>query len=263
MGKCPTCGGYVKDNSRSSTFESSQRRIKSVATAIPEVSNVHNYTTAWASIIFSAFACALILLPVVWWVGVFLLDRAGYKKPEESFANGILILAIALPFLLLISWLLERIPRTVIRELAAWRLGEKEIELQRVKIESLAGQANVPTAANLTEADVRFIRVVKQIVGIAFTHLASRGLYKPKEARPWSRDVCKETVLLWDSKKIGWSDAVRLGKYVDDNEIIIDGQLNQGRYPTMDAVNDLLDSHFTRPIVLALPSPTGNGKGSQ
>lgn len=250
MAKCPTCGAYIKD-SKQHTFESSRKQIKSAALAIPEVGNtsIHNHGTAWPGIIFSGFICGLILLPVAWGVGIFLLDRAGYKRPDESLANGILILLIILPAVGLVSFLLERVPRAIIRELAAWSLSEKEIDLQALKIQALAGQANVPTAANLTEADVRFVRVVKQVIGGVFVDRANKPPYKAKEARPWSRDVCKETILLWDNKKVGWTDANRLGKYVIDNEIVTEGQLNQGRYPTMDAVNDLLDKEFTRPII--------------
>lgn len=268
MSKCPTCGQTIRDN-KTATFESSQRRVKSAALAIPEMAgstnNIHHHGTAWASIILSAFACALILLPVGWWIGVFLLDRAGYKKPEESLANGVLILAVVLPSLLLVSWILERVPRVIIRELAEWRLQEKEIDLQAIKLQVLAGQSSVPTASNLTEADVRFVRVVKQVIGKVYLDRIGKDKlyvpYKPKEPRPWSRDVCKETVLMWDNKKVGWTDANRLGKYIIDHEIIIDSQLNQGRYPTMDAVNDLLESNFARPILVSNPSPTVNGKG--
>lgn len=251
MAKCPTCGGYIKDDKKH-TFESSRKQIKSAVLAIPEVgnTNIHNHGTPWPGIIVAGFICGVALLFVAWGIGVFLLDRAGFKRPDQSLANGILILLIILPAVGLVSWLLERVPRAIIRELRDWSLSEKEIDLQRWKIQALAGQASVPTAANLTEADVRFVRVVKQVVGAAYVYAATKGPYKAKEPRPWSRDVAKETILLWDGKKIGWTDANRLGKYVIDNEIILDGQLNQGKYPTMDAVNDLLDKEFTRPIVV-------------
>lgn len=255
--RCRTCGQPI-DEPKKNTFESRQKQIKNVAMAIPDVANtnIHNYSTAWVGIILSGLVCFLVLLPVAWWVGIFLLDQAGYKKPEESLANGLLLFAVALPALALASWLLERVPKMIIREIAEWRLQEKEIDLQGLKLKALAGQASVPTAANLTDSDVRFVRVVKQVIGAAYIHLASKGLYKPKEVRPWSRDVCKETILMWDNRKIGWNDAVRLGKYITDNEIIIDSQLNEGRYPTMDAVKDLLDKDFTRPIVKGYLSPT-------
>lgn len=260
MGKCLLCGQET-----GGTFESSQRRYggkkQSMAAAIPEVgsTNVHHHGTPWPAIIATSVVCGVALLPVGWGVGVFLLDRADFKEPERALAGGILILGIGLPVLYVGSWLLERIPRMIIRELADWNLQKEEIDLQKWKVKALAGQASVPTAANLDAADVRFVRVVKQVVGNIFIDRIGKDNlytpYKPKEPRPWSRDVCKETVLLWDRKKIGWRDANRLGKYIVDNEIIFEGQLNQGRYPTMDAVNDLLDKEFTRSIVVN-PSPT-------
>jgi hypothetical protein len=156
---------------------------------------------------------------------------------------------MVLPVLYLAAWLLERISRMVIREVAEYQLQRQELINQGLKLQALAGSGQVPTAANLTEADRRFVRVVKQVIGSAYIDLAGRGQYKARDPRPWSRDVAKETILLWDGRKVGWTDATRLMKYVADNEIVLDGQLNTGKYPTMEAVNDLIDRDFTRPII--------------
>lgn len=253
MAKCPHCGGYVKDNK--ATFESSARRFskkENTAMAIPDVSTIHNYTTPWPAIIGTGFICGLTLLPIGWGVGVFLLDRAGIRKPEETLAGAILVFVVVGPALVVGCWWLERAARSIIREFWNGYLQGKELDNQALHYKALAGQASVPTAANLVETDKRFVRVVKQILLTAYEH---KGPYKAKEVRPWSRDVAKETILIWDQKKVGWSDAVRLGEYLTTNQIIVDGQLNQGRYRTMDAINELLDRDFTRPIVIGASSP--------
>lgn len=234
-----------------------RKKTENAAALIPEAqqTTIHHHNSPWQpSIILSILVCVLVLLPVVWWVGIFLLDRAGWRKPEESLANGFILAAIGFPALYLVAWIVDGAIHRIIRDIADYLLEAQELKNQGLKLQALAGSSFVPTAANLTDADIRFVRVVKQIIGTAYISTANRE-YGPKEPRPWSRDVAKETILQWDGRKVGWTDANRLMKYIADNEIVLDGQLNRGKYPTMDAIKTLIDRDFTRPIVKGSPLP--------
>lgn len=271
MGKCPTCGGYVKDN-KTATFESSQRRYggkkQSAAVAIPEVgsTNIHNHSTAWPAIIATGFVCGVVLLPISWYVGVFLLDRAGFKEPERGLASGILIAGIALPALYLGSWILERIPRVIIREWGAIKLSLAEIEAERERSRSLTAGAPALPNERLTDEEKKLFENLAIVMEQAYRDLVEkRAPYKGGNIpRPWS----KASVLSLQPPRYGrmsFMKATTVREWLVEHQVIIGDhqkdQINIDKFPTWADFQALLHNEFNMPVVVNAPqSPSLIGR---
>lgn len=263
MAKCPTCGAYIKDDKKH-TFESSRKQIKSAALAIPEVgnTNIHNHGTAWPAIIATSVFCGVALLPVGWGVLYFLLDRAGFKNPEQALASGILILVVGLPVLYYGSYLLERIPRMIIRERGEIKLRLAEIEAEKARATSLTAAAPALPNERLTEEEKKLFENLAIVMEQAYRDLVEkRAPYKGGNVpRPWS----KASVLSLNPPRHGrmsFMKATTVREWLVAHQVIEGDhqkdQINTEKFPALADFRALLHNEFNMSVVVQ--SPTGNG----
>lgn len=262
MGRCPTCGGYIKD-SKQHTFESSRKQVKNVAVgSIPEVggnTNIHNHGTAWPGIIFSGFVCGLIVLPVGWGVGVFLLDRAGFKNPEQALASGILILGIGLPALYWGSYLLERIPQMFIREVGDIKLRLAEIEAETARAFSLTAAQPRPGESRLTDEDKRLCALLRVVMDEAYRHVYRDKdkvqQYTKSDVKPWSREPNFKRVIPGIEGEVSFNMAGNVRQWLTREGVIRKDAINLERYQTFARFEALLEERFYTPIEVKPLSP--------
>lgn len=219
---------------------------------------VHHHGISWASIILIAFFCLIITFPLLWLAGIFLLDRAGIRDPEQTLAESIIILVIGLPVLLLLAWAGSQVLERYFRH----REVMKQLEIEQASVRALTAGAPALADGRLTDEDKRLFENLAVVMEMAYNDL-KRGPYKGGNTRrPWS----KASVLSLDPPRYGrmpYSKAALVREWLAQHQVITgepqDDQVNTTRFPTWADFRAMLENEFNMPVVAAPASGGSNG----
>lgn len=217
----------------------------------------------YASIIFALFACLVMLGPVIWFFGVFLLGQADYKEPERAMAEGLLLIMVGLPVLAYLTWLISGVLGKVLAHKEAMR----QMDLEAMRYTTLAVGAPTQAAGRLTGEQKRLYENLALVMEQAYRDWVDSdetGYQGGSDTRPWS----KRSVLAMEPPRYGRmpdSKATDIRKWLAQHEVIVgdpqNDQINIKKYPTLADFQALLNDKFNMPVVVqkALPSPAGSG----
>jgi len=155
----------------------------------PGPTTIHNHGVSWAGIIATAFVCALLLLPVFWYVLVFLFDKMRARDPESDAAFWIVIF----PALFIGGWLLKWLLLAFMDSWFGFRLEIEKEATERKRIELLAVQTTIEPG-RMNESDFEFARVILAVMMTAYgwQESSSKTAF-PGKWRPWSMRSTLET----------------------------------------------------------------------
>lgn len=252
-------------------FKKRQRQMNNAATAAmpmqpprpsPERVVYTQPARPYAAIIITLFVCAVALGPVVWVFGVFLLDQAGFKKPERAMAEILILLVFALPVLGYFTWLASGL-------LNRWFAHSEEMrrmDLEAMRYTTITAGAPALPNGRLTGEQKRLFENLALVMEQAYRDYADsdEAGYVGNTQRPWS----KRSVLAMDPPRYGKmpdSKATDIRKWLVEHNVIVGepgfDQINAELYPDWAAFRALLEEEFNLPVVVqkALPSPTAGG----
>jgi hypothetical protein len=178
----------------------------------------------WVGIIVISFLCLIVLLPILWWIAVFILDEAGVRTPERALAQGLMTLAWLLIVLLLGAAFVRYLVLAVLDAIFAHKQAMKEMDIEIARSRQLLAQRAMGHRAN-TE-DQRFARLIQLVMWYAYDHLSKHGPYGSNDARPWSRGQAEKLVLAGETKPVGYSMAARVRPFLSEHLVIRDNQVN-------------------------------------
>lgn len=237
-----------------SWFSRKRKMNNEVATAVqptPGPTTIHNHSTSWPGVIFAGFLCAVALLPLTWYILVFLFDQMGSANPRKDAAFWIVAILFAIIGIYLLNWFLPRY-------IDSWFNFKLEVEKEvtrREEVRLLAVQTAIEPG-RMNEADYEFARVVLAVMQNAYSFLDRQGYVTfPGRARPWSKSAVLET-----ADKIGikitQDRALSVSKWLADRGVITSPDLGQiaPAFPDLSNVRAMLDREFGKPIQLVSPT---------
>lgn len=223
----------------------------------PGQTTIHNHSTGWASIIAVSVICAVALLPVGWFMLVFLFDRLGYINPEREAAFWL----VAVPLVTLAVWLVKWLVLAVMDSWFSFSLEVQREVTERERIRLQAAQSTLDPG-RMNEEDYKFARVILAVMMTAYQWRENSGRSTfPGKWRPWSLNSALEA-----ADKIGVKltrdKANEVSKWLHDKGVITspDGGQITAKYPDLASVREMLDRKYGRPIQVLL-SPTVEIKG--
>jgi hypothetical protein len=213
---------------------------------------IHNHNQIpWPGIILALFACFLALLPILWWILVFLADRLGYRNPEMAVAEFLIFLPFGGGGLWFVAWLIGSILSRLHDH--DERMMALRIEMEKVKL--LTAQSSIEPG-RMTEEDFNFARVILAVMMAAY-----RWREDNQDApfsgrwRPWSLDSSLDTAKRI-KVNITRTQANTVSKWLHEKGIVTapDGGQITRRYPDLASVRIMLDREFGRPIQVVSPT---------
>jgi hypothetical protein len=223
----------------------------------PGPTTIHNHSTGWASIIAVSVACAVALLPVFWFILVFLFDRMGYADPEREAAFWV----VFIPFVFLADWLAKWLVLAIVDSLFGFLL---EVEQEKTKRESIRLQVVQTTLdpGRMNEEDYQFAKVILAVMMTAYDWQEKNNYTSfPGRWRPWSLSSSLDT-----ANEIGVKftrdRANEVSKWLHKRGVITspDGGQITAKYPDLGSVRAMLDGEYGRPIQVVL-SPSVSNRG--
>lgn len=207
--------------------------------------------------------------PVAWWIGVFLVDTAGYAEPDKVLATAIITSVGTLAVLSITCGVAHLAGWAFLSDFLAHREQMKKLDIEREQVITERQRYLQITATRslasgrVSSEDQRFVRLVKQITLKAFDHLATTGEYKYGDAYPWSREQAMREVLSGETGPVGWALGSRVSSLLREHGIIKQTgtawNIDARRYPDMAAVESLLYRLYDKPIVINSPARLDDG----
>lgn len=226
-----------------------------VPPAHPGPTTIHNHSTGWPAIIAVSFACALVLLPVAWWILVFLFDQMGSRNPGREAS----VLIVSIPLVLAAGWLVKWLILSIMESWLNFRLEiEKEIT-RREEIKLMAVQTTIEPG-RMNEDDYNFARVILAIMMIAYSwQKKNKRTTFPGKWRPWSMRSAIETAN-GIGVKLSQDRANSVSVWLHQKGVITSpegGQITK-TYPDLSNVRAMLDKEFGKPIRVVAPALRDN-----
>jgi hypothetical protein len=231
-----------------------RRKMKNAATVaqqqpVPSTIHQHSHGNNWAGIILVGFSCFLLLLPVLWWIGVFLLDRAGARRPQEALATGVIWFAIGLPTLALVSWLIGKAAGAILDRTFMYLENMQELKNKGAYYQAMTVQQALPAQGRLNDEDAMFAALLKDTMHEAYRHLAQHGPYGGNEPRPWSRGPALQRKLVaFGNRKPTWAMASNVRRWLMEKRAIKEDQVNVDKYPRFSDFEALVNDKFYMPV---------------
>lgn len=242
------------------------RKLKNVAPLAPDMPpTARNITydnrTPWPAIILTGFACAVLTLPILWWIAIYIMDQAGVRHPEQVLANGIVSLVFAGSFVGVGVVVVKFVILSALDNVFAHRETMREMELQIVTRQQMTAQHALPAqTSRMTSEQERFAKLITAVMFKAYDHLSKAGQYGGNDARPWSRGQAKDVVLADESEPVGFTMGARVRSWLTEHQVIRSDQINTDRFPDLASVQALLRRRYDVPISVTgrSPAPPGN-----
>lgn len=231
-------------------FGRSNRKIKNAAAMVleqePTTVNVDARSDSTGPIVVT-FVCAVVGLFLLWHIGVFILDRAGFDDPEAALAVMIVGL-LALLALVGVAALAGRLIFSgPLQAYYDYKTGLAQLAAETARQNRLTAQAPMGHRAN--SEDQRFIKLIEAVCFEAYGHIAKHGQYNGKDPRPWSRRQAEAVVLAGEQEPVGSKLGGQVRGWLSQRGVIKNNQLNLDRYPSFGHVQHLLLTEFDLPIV--------------
>lgn len=220
-------------------------------------SHIHHHTPGQAGSIVALAVLVILGLILLWPAGIFLLDKAGVRRPEEVWASILLWVpaAIGVYFLgrMLVIDIMDR--RYEHKEIMA----DKHIELMRYQ--QMMTRSLVTDSRQLGE-EKRFAALVLAVMIESYQYVARNGDTFRGSERPWSRRQAGGQVLysLGESQPVGEGLGARVRSFLEEQRVIVDDQVNLADFPDLASVQRLL---YNAPVVVGTPKQLGQGGGSE
>lgn len=212
---------------------------------------IHNHGIPWVGIIVVAFGCLIAALPVLWWMLVFLADRAGFRDPEAAIAWFLLFAPMVAGLVGLVRW-------AILDGWAMWLNAQVEIqkEMTRQSHNRLLTASASVDPGRMNSADYDFARVVVAVMQKAFDFLEANpvpGKF-PARWRPWSMRSALETAEAI-GVKLSQDRANSVSTWLYERGIIDqpDGGQITRRFQDLASVRRVIDAEYGKPIRLNNP----------
>lgn len=190
---------------------------------------------------------SVVLAPVLLWqAGLFLLDQAGDHRPEQTLSKAIIIGLITLLVLLACAWF----TRLFFADWLHHRETMAQYKLEALRQQTKLGSSISADSRVLNREQSDLIEVCIAIMWNAYDQADEKGQFTGP-ARPWSRRNASQITLDGQSP-IGEALASKARRFLEEQRIIIDNEINQKQYPDLRAVQRKLYAP-----VLALPPAPG------
>jgi hypothetical protein len=230
----------------------------------PGPTTIHNHSTPWVGIIVVAFFCLVISFPVLWWMLVFLADKAGYRDPEAAVAWWLLFAPMVAGLVAIARLAFLDIALAAWDKWLAFRL-EVEQEVSRREHDKLLTAGASIASGRMTDADYEFARVVLAVMTRAYDQMAQRGGAPFRgQGRPWSQSQSLSTAEEIKAK-ISGDKALEVGRWLERHGVITQaerGQIITRNYPDIAAVKRVLDREYDKPIRVNNPPISGGSNWS-
>lgn len=230
------------------------RRKHKSETEYPQsrVSHTHVHEASQTTPIFAKAIVVFAAIFLVWPVGIFLLDRAGARHPDQTLAQ-VLLWGLGGLF---VMWLGSRWFDNVMDRWFDHQQTMANIETEQLHHKQLMLRSAVMDTRTVGE-ESRLSALVLAVMMEAYDYLAkNKTEYFRGQSRPWSRRQAGMQVLasLGEKEPVGEAMAQKAKTWLEEREVIIDEQVNLDRYPNLASIQRLL--HV--PTVIRtdyLPSP--------
>lgn len=221
----------------------------------PGPTTIHNHGTSWAGIIATGFVCAVVTLPVFWFVLVFLFDKMGASDPEAEAAFWIVLV----PVLFLAGWLAKWLLLSFMDSWFSFRLEVERENTERARVKLLAVQTTIEPG-RMNEDDFNFARVILAVMMTAYGWQESSGRATfPGKWRPWSMRSALETAN-GIGVKLSRDRANEVSVWLHKKGVITSPESGQitPAFPDLSNVRAMLDKEFGKPIQVISPTLRDN-----
>ncbi|MGH7273994.1 MAG: hypothetical protein ACREIQ_06050 [Nitrospiria bacterium] len=232
----------------------------------PEPRIVHNHGINWGLVILTGFACLVVALLLLWWIGVFLLTQAGVRNPERTLASAIITLAIGLPVLWLAAWLISGAVVTFLDRFYGHRETMRRLDLESLRYRALTAGNPAPGNYRLTDDQKRLFETLCIVMERAYRDYARSGFYRNGNvSRPWSKQAIVTMPPPPRHGPLPYSQVTKIREWLAHRNIIIGAaqsdQINIMKFPTWEDFRALIEDEFNLPVVVgrALPYPGHSG----
>ena len=215
----------------------------------PAPTTIHNHAPSAFGAVFSKVLAGVLGAIFLWFAGVFLFKKVGFRHPDEALAVTVFIALAGAITLLAGSFVFDRF-------LNRWFEFQKEMrdkETEQLRYRQLLLQSAVADTRPAGSEQTRLNSLILQIMDEAYTHLAKNGRFRGAW-RPWSRRNAGAMTLLslGENEPVGETLAVKAKTFLLRHEVIVNEQVNLKRYPDLASIQKLLYA----PVLLPVGSPS-------
>lgn len=212
---------------------------QTTTTDIKTPTHIHHHQATDTGPLIIKIATVILLIILSWPAGVFVLEKAGFKNPDKSLANGIIIIVVLIIFILAINHALTDKLNTYLdfrREMA-----EKDIE--RLRHMQLMQISAVTDSRQLNPQRQKLIKCCVAVMAKAYDYNATHKKPFSGPRRPWSRR--QASIVVIDGQPAGTvGELVR--PFLEQNQVIVNNQINLKQFPNLASVQQLF---YSPPIV--------------
>ena len=202
--------------------------------------HIHNHAPSALGEIFGKVLAALIALIASWFVGVFILGRAGFSHPDRTLASAIIWLAGAAIFVFLGNHFVENV-------LDRWfehREAMEDRRAEQLRYRQIMQQSAVTDSRQSGER-ARLTALALAVMWSAYEYYERNGAFRGAW-RPWSRRSAGKVILhgLGETQPVGEAFGEQARQFLKANQVITgdspNEQINIAQFPDIASVQRLL-----------------------
>jgi len=201
--------------------------------------HIHHHQATDTGPLIIKTATAILLIILSWPAGVFVLEKAGFKHPDKTLANGLIIIILLIIFALALNYAIT----DKLRQYLDFKREMAEKEIERLRHMQLMQISAVTDSRQLNPQRQKLIKCCIAVMAKAYDYVAINKKQFTGPRRPWSRR--QASIIIIDGQPAGTvGELVR--PFLEQNQVIVNNQINLKQFPNLASVQQL----FYNPTVV-------------